>query len=774
MPLENALAELREREPKRPSSLVGDKIPNREIDWIALTALAKCPNERYQSAVALASDLKRLLANQPLHAHPKSLTYSLAKWAKRNRPLVLTSTIISLLILGSILGIRYSLERNREDAWVRRLLEAETLSVPLILAEQPDLSKRMRLALSATARDNPASTSLGLHARLAMVSHDSDYLQPLIDQAINTPPQFIKVFQNQIEIAHLSQEAATHLKTILQNNAESNGKRLRAGAMLVGLKQSIIDWELYSDNFVRWLSTETNHEQWSDLFMPIAAKMVKPLKRRFRSELNTSFSAVYLAKFLARDADALTSLIKTGSPSQFPPLLKALERIPDSIHQLESELMTELPPTADIDRKDYLANGYARIAIALLTLGRTEQVMRHLSSTEDPTIRYHIIHSIANYRVDAKMLFNLILENSEILHSSDPSPIRSLLLALGDYSPNDVEETAWRHLLESLYRNHPDSGIHSITEWLLREWLKIETDQLFLDDQERDRSSWFVNSVDLMMVKIRGPILFKMGSPLSDPGRRIHAYFKKDFEAPHWRAITRNYAIASKTLTFRQFEKMKPDYLKSVIESNLIDQQNGKTLSLDSPVEAVTYADALRFCMWLTEKEGIPNAEQCFYIPEGEENPIPVDDFLEKTGYRLPTDAEWEYACRAGTETIRPWGATEEYVVHYGWMENNAQNHTWPPGTLRPNAWGIFDMFGNVYEWVHGYFVAPPSDTSKIDPIHDTDSIVNKLPDEDPVRAIRSQYFTHQSLDARSSFRYLSHPDYQPLHMSLRLARTIR
>jgi formylglycine-generating enzyme required for sulfatase activity len=74
-------------------------------------------------------------------------------------------------------------------------------------------------------------------------------------------------------------------------------------------------------------------------------------------------------------------------------------------------------------------------------------------------------------------------------------------------------------------------------------------------------------------------------------------------------------------------------------------------------------------------------------------------DYLERTGYRLPTEAEWECACRAGTVTARFYGEGPGLAGRYAWYAENARNHAWPVGRLGPNDWGLFDMLGNVGQW---------------------------------------------------------------------------
>jgi formylglycine-generating enzyme required for sulfatase activity len=74
-------------------------------------------------------------------------------------------------------------------------------------------------------------------------------------------------------------------------------------------------------------------------------------------------------------------------------------------------------------------------------------------------------------------------------------------------------------------------------------------------------------------------------------------------------------------------------------------------------------------------------------------------DHTRLVGYRIPTEAEWEYACRAGTVTSRYYGMSDSLLPHYAWFQANSQNRIHPSGQLKPNDWGLFDMLGNALEW---------------------------------------------------------------------------
>ncbi|MGI9443231.1 MAG: formylglycine-generating enzyme family protein [Rubripirellula sp.] len=110
----------------------------------------------------------------------------------------------------------------------------------------------------------------------------------------------------------------------------------------------------------------------------------------------------------------------------------------------------------------------------------------------------------------------------------------------------------------------------------------------------------------------------------------------------------------------------------------------------NNPVEMVRWDDAVEFCRRLSE---LPAEKAAGHV------------------YRLPTEAEWEYACRAGTTTRFSFGDDEWKLGDYAWHDGNADDNTHPVGGKKPNAWGLYDMHGNVWEWCQDLYGDYPSGT---------------------------------------------------------------
>ncbi len=127
---------------------------------------------------------------------------------------------------------------------------------------------------------------------------------------------------------------------------------------------------------------------------------------------------------------------------------------------------------------------------------------------------------------------------------------------------------------------------------------------------------------------------------------------------------------------------------------------------LNFPVESVSWFDAIEFCNRWSELDGLE--------PVYEMTDDMVEARFDRNGYRLPTEAEWEFACRAKSLSEFFWGADEKQAGAYCWFDSNSEDTTHAVGTKKRNAFGLYDMCGNVWEWTHDWFSADYYEDSEI------------------------------------------------------------
>jgi formylglycine-generating enzyme required for sulfatase activity len=219
---------------------------------------------------------------------------------------------------------------------------------------------------------------------------------------------------------------------------------------------------------------------------------------------------------------------------------------------------------------------------------------------------------------------------------------------------------------------------------------------------------------------------FMMGSPEDEPGRYAG-------ESPYLVNLTSHFYLQTTEVTQGQWK---------ILMGN--NPSSHKGCGDSCPVEMVSWDDVQKFIKRLNEKEGTDK-------------------------YRLPTEAEWEYACQAGNATAFPNGGITELecgrdpnLDAIGWYCGNSKNRIHPVAQKEPNAWGLHDMPGNVQEWCQDWFGVYPYD-----------EVTNpKGPPKGTYRVMRSGVWYSPARDCRCASRFGSPPHYRFRHIGFRLCRT--
>ena len=266
------------------------------------------------------------------------------------------------------------------------------------------------------------------------------------------------------------------------------------------------------------------------------------------------------------------------------------------------------------------------------------------------------------------------------------------------------------------------------------------------------------------MVVIPGPVEFMMGSPATETGRL-------ETEPGHMVRIRRTFAVAAKAVTFEQYRKYHSDY-------NVGAELRQYTRMPNLPVIGTNWYQAAAYCNWLSEKEGISKNQWSYEIKDddvqklqqGKRVPMRLrDNYLSLTGYRLPTEAEMEYATRAGALTSRYHGETDDLLDKYAWYSDNSDQKTWPIGLKKPNDFGFFDMQGNIWCWCQDRYGDYPESKGEA-PAEDTEQLLDIASTDD--RVLRGGSFALQASWVRCACRNFYVPTLRS-NLGFRAARTL-
>ena len=213
------------------------------------------------------------------------------------------------------------------------------------------------------------------------------------------------------------------------------------------------------------------------------------------------------------------------------------------------------------------------------------------------------------------------------------------------------------------------------------------------------------------------------------PGGKFLMGDKDEIDAPPHEVVVNSFLMDRHLVTQEQFQK--------IMGANPSRWKGGK-----NPVEQLRWSDAAKFCNQRSELEGL---QPCYDLK------TLVCNF-EANGYRLPTEAEWEYACRAGTTTAYFFGDSPAKAGDYAWIDKNSGGHPRPVGQKQPNPWGLYDMAGNVWEWCNDFY--------KVDYYQEAPRENPSGPKEGQNKVLRGGAWRFSADNCRSGYRYNESPGY--------------
>ena len=453
---------------------------------------------------------------------------------------------------------------------------------------------------------------------------------------------------------------------------------------------------------------------------PLRQHAVRMLQREFDRAAPDSPDRLRAAVLLAAFGDVrlkyLLDSAGTAPPRECANLVDALEHC----RNVAIGPLVQSAVRAHADRNLRLK---ARLAVLLVQLGEPSVARDMFALEEDPAERTMLIESLSAWHGAVNRLLDHVADREPTwFRSGVCSGIGSIPLA--EMSPSEMGAAV--ATLVDWYRNQHDGGTHSAAGWALRQW-KPPLPEIAASSKPQPGFQWHVNRLKMTMLLIPAgrPAALEPRDDAKRPDR-IEAFWLSDRETS--RAL------------FQQFID-DPDTAADAKPSGLTGADPARSPSMSHPVQNVSWYEAIMFCNWLSRIDG----RTPYYVAS--KGDWELNEAAD--GYRLPTEVEWEYACRAGATTQFASGNDDSLLGRYAVVESN---QTAVCGSKLPNGWGAFDLSGNVYEWCQDRSPAP----------------------KDGERVLRGGAFDYPSLIASVGRRDGNKPLYRSYTVGFRVARSNR
>jgi formylglycine-generating enzyme required for sulfatase activity/predicted Ser/Thr protein kinase len=768
------LALIREQDPVPPRQL--QPPTPRDLETICLKCLAKMPTQRYATAGELAADLCRFIEGLPILARPPGIFEQCARFLKRKPATTAAAVCLAMLVVVVASAWWITIKQHQRlsaAALVQSIATADVSALPQLLgrlaAKQQITLPIVHAELQRAAFNDPKWVNLSIAELSADAAPSGTALLTYLPQARPAElPAIVRVLQPRLDA--LRQDVWQSLN----DDTKSGDARLRMACLAAVEPVDDSKWRPVSPVIARALVQQNPLDlgTYTELLRPTREPLIRSLMSMLRNgelELGERLNAVgTLARFGDDHPEILVELIADADADEFrmllPPLISnrvaavpALKTVAAAGVQYEEFASDALLATKhDVDRTfDRSQRHRATAAVALWQLGDINAALQALGDDTEPALRAWTIELLAPLGVSMESIWNQARE------ARTATLRQALVLAMGQANIEPLSTTRRTELIAGLlamYREDADAGVHSACRWLLENRLDaasdvVEADESIAQERVEDRN-WYIGPNQHSFVVFRGPRKFNMGSPQFEPSR-------EEDELLHQETIDHSFAISTVEVTIAQCRELRDRYFN-----------HRYSPTDDCPANNISWYDAAAYCRRLSEEAGLPDEQMC-YPPVSRIGPgmrLP-DNWLERTGYRLPTEVEWEYACRGGVAASRSCGEGEEMPPRYAWYLKNSDNHAWPVGRLKPNNYGLFDMLGNVAERCH--------DRMKLYSLHGASSFAAAATDSELTigaedkRAFRGGNFGDIDQNVRSARRAANSVDDQWALIGFRVARTL-
>ncbi|MDP1559788.1 MAG: protein kinase [Pirellulaceae bacterium] len=504
---------------------------------------------------------------------------------------------------------------------------------------------------------------------------------------------------------------------------------------------------------------------WIEALRPVAKPLNPELQRIYaasaesRPQTEIDLATEILESYAADDFKLLHELVLVGQPRQFSKMFPNYSRFrQQALEVLRNELAQPFTPeNPDLPTEDLQRLRLAHIAkqanaaVALVRLEDPTPVYQFLTVDRDPEALSQFIYRIRGREVSSSLLIKSFQELQAQPVPADPQQrqhhffrLYGFLLGLGEYTLEQLpaqQREAFVADLAQMYGSHPSRAVHSALGWLLRRWGQDEVvrrvDETPLDYDESGQREWYVLKIDpprraadpgpknglnddaaadeatvgvkttnaKPLIDLAAPIYFTMivfaggKFEMGDPKNRQRG------------KVSGPLAVSDREVTWRQFSPIDGDTHRQSWE-----RQFKRLLGDEDPTFGLSWFDCVNYCRWLSSALGLDEARQSYEeleFPEGAESqgpgwlnlPVTTEWPLRtgRPGFRLLTEAEWEYVARSGTETTYSFGDSESLLGDYCWYQANSGDWSHRTGLLRPSVGGLYDIHGSLFEWTNDW-----------------------------------------------------------------------
>ncbi len=742
------------------------KMVQGDLDWIVMKAIEKDRARRYDTANAFADDVLRYLSDEIVSARPPSAMYRTNKFVRRNKGTLVASAVVIMLVGLSAFGILTVAEQQKANIRLQAEQKANEDRALLLVDQvlkagqddirqslgrlEPDLyGAQEKLEEIAARQSLDQKNKATLNARLALVKGgDKTYVQSLIESLLTESAGYVEVICSVLE-PH-KDAVVDQLWDELNSKApdeEARKRQFRAGIALAILSPDSRRW---NENHYAFVADQILRESPIDQAIylrqvhAIAESCFSTWKKLFTGDdVFVQGSAAYALEFFARDGripqETIAELLAVATPKQFQILFPLIEHSANSSLLAQFQSLAATPPAEDVATEPRVDIGRARAGagITLLRLGQLESALDMFllesdlagqQQSVDPEALSQFIHRCRDRGVTPEVIDNCLerLDMHPRLGADSKNAARyALLLALAEFPMADVEPRLLDKLVSQAhtwYRDDPRSSLHGATRWLLQSWGRSD----LIDKVDSTpiayspRREWFtrvIPSLDgeqptyITFIVFPGGE-FKIGSPAGEP-------FRQPNETSHNIRITRPYALADREVSMTE--------IQAFCRLHDIPEQPFPSTPF-SAGPGLNWYESVRYCRWLNEREGMTEENQPYPLEDAIafstassktelDLNVPRDWQLhvERAGYRLPTEGEWEAAARSGVSTQYFYGGDWQLIENYAWLGINTDRTPQVPRTRKPSMRGLFDMHGNLFEWCHDRFALYDSGEGEID-----------------------------------------------------------